>query len=101
MSTVLIIDDHDIIRFGLETLLGSSDGLVLVGSSPSLAEGLKRIADLKPDLVISDMSLDDSKGLETVRSVVQQQLPRHTLVLSMHDEMLYGEQVLAMGARGY
>jgi DNA-binding NarL/FixJ family response regulator len=101
MATVLIIDDHDIIRFGLETLIGSNPELTLVGAAGSLAEGLERIAQLTPDLVISDMSLDDAKGLETVRAVVQQQRPRHTLVLSMHDEMLYGEQVLALGANGY
>lgn len=100
-NRVLIIDDHDIVRYGLESLLVKSGQLQVVGTAPSLDEGLRMIAQLQPDLVITDMSMEDSKGLDTVRAVVQAQAPRPTLVVSMHDEMLYGEQVLAVGARGY
>lgn len=101
MKTVLIIDDHDIVRFGLETLISSSPDLVLVGSVSNLADGLRRIAEARPALVISDMSMDDSKGLDTVRAVIEAQGERSTLIVSMHDEMLYGEQVLSLGAQGY
>jgi len=101
MNSVLIIDDHDIVRFGLETLIGYSRDLRLVGSVARLADGLTLIAERHPALVISDISLEDSKGLETVRAVVEAQAPRPVLVISMHDEMLYGEQVLGLGARGY
>lgn len=101
MNSVLIIDDHDIVRFGLETLLSDCADLQMVGSAPTLAIGLELIALHKPALVISDMSMDDSKGLDTVRTVVAAQSPRRTLIVSMHDEMLYGEQVLALGAQGY
>jgi DNA-binding NarL/FixJ family response regulator len=100
MKSVVIIDDHDIVRFGLEVLLAES-GLQVVRSAATLAEGLQAIAQMQPDLVITDMGTGDSQGLETVRRVVAAQAPRHTLVLSMQDEMLYGEQVLALGAAGY
>jgi DNA-binding NarL/FixJ family response regulator len=73
----------------------------LLGSAETLAAGLRAIADRQPDLVITDMTLRDSHGLETVRAVVAAQQPRHTLVVSMHDELLYGEQVLGLGANGY
>lgn len=82
-------------------MIQTTDDLQLVGSASNLRDGLSQIAARTPDLVISDMSMDDSKGLDTVRTVVQAQAPRATLVVSMHDEMLYGEQVLALGARGY
>ena len=101
MNSVIIIDDHDIVRFGLEMLIAGCPGLRLAGSVPTLAAGLQLIERLKPALVISDMSMDDSKGLDTVRAVVGAQEPRRTLIVSMHDEMLYGEQVLALGAHGY
>ncbi|MCZ8257875.1 MAG: response regulator transcription factor [Polaromonas sp.] len=101
MKSVYILDDHDIIRFGLETLISASPHFRLLGSSRNLADGLVQIAALKPDILISDMSMDDSKGLDTIRAVVQAQAERAVLVVSMHDEMLYGEQVLALGARGY
>ncbi|MES2512311.1 MAG: response regulator transcription factor [Pseudomonadota bacterium] len=101
MKSVYILDDHDIVRFGLETLISASGKFHLLGSSRNLADGLTQIAALQPDILISDMSMDDSKGLDTVRAVVQAQESRAVLVVSMHDEMLYGEQVLALGARGY
>lgn len=101
MNSVLVIDDHDIVRFGLETLISGCPELTLIGSVASLADGLRVIEAEHPSLVISDMSMDDSKGLDTVRAVVEAQKPRYTLIVSMHDEMLYGEQVLAMGAQGY
>ncbi len=101
MKSVFVLDDHDIVRFGLETLIQASGSLSVVGTSSTLAEGLERIAVLKPDLVISDMSMDDSKGLDTVKAVVQAQRPRPVLIVSMHDELIYAEQVLALGANGY
>ena len=101
MRSVFVLDDHDIVRFGLETLIQASGALSVVGSAASLTEGLTRIAVLQPDLVISDMSMDDSKGLDTVKAVVHAQSPRPVLIVSMHDELIYAEQVLALGARGY
>ena len=101
MKTILIIDDHDIVRFALQTLINSSQAMHVVDIQPSLALGLASITRLKPDLVVCDMSLGDSRGLDTMRAVTQAQSPRPTLMLSMHDEMIYAEQALALGAKGY
>lgn len=102
MNSVFIIDDHDIVRFGLETLVGSyAPSLRLVGAAAGLAAGLRQIGELKPDLVITDMSLGESKGLDTVAAVVEAQEDRPVLVVSMHDELIYAEQALVLGARGY
>lgn len=101
MKTVLIIDDHDIIRFGLQTLINNSGTCTVISTQGSLATGVAAIERFKPDLVVCDMSMDDSKGLNTVRAVVKAQNPRPVLLLSMHDEMIYAEQTLALGARGY
>jgi DNA-binding NarL/FixJ family response regulator len=101
MHSVLIIDDHDIVRLGLEALLSHGAQLRLVGSAESLRAGLALIQRLHPDLVISDMGLGDSAGLDTVRALVQAQQPRGLLVVTMQDEMVYGEQALALGAGGY
>jgi DNA-binding NarL/FixJ family response regulator len=100
-ATVVVIDDHDIVRFGLETLIQQAPELRLAGSAASLREGLALIRAMAPDLVITDMGTSDSSGLETVQAVVAAQQPRATLVVSMQDELLYGEQALALGARGY
>lgn len=101
LPTVLVIDDHAIVRFGLETLIGNCPRLALAGSASTLPEGLALIMSLQPDLVITDMGVGDSKGLDTVRAVTAAQKPRSTLILTVHDELLYGEQALALGAAGY
>jgi DNA-binding NarL/FixJ family response regulator len=100
-SSVLIIDDHDIVRFGLETLVHGCPDLRLAGSAATLAEGLRQIEANHPDLVVADMGIGDSSGLDTVRALVAAQAPRPVLIVSVHDEMLYGEQAIALGARGY
>lgn len=101
MHSVIIIDDHDIIRFAADTLYQMTDDLEVVGTAASLKEGVELIKRLRPDLVVTDMGTGDSEGINTVRQVVDAQLPRPTLVLSMHNEALYGEHVLAAGAAGY
>jgi DNA-binding NarL/FixJ family response regulator len=100
-SSVVVIDDHDIVRFGVESLIRECPELRFVASAATLRDGLELIRVHAPDLVITDMGTADSHGLDTVRAVVGAQQPRATLVLSMQEELLYGEQVLALGARGY
>jgi DNA-binding NarL/FixJ family response regulator len=101
MKTIFIVDDHDIVRFGLEMLLKSEPEWRLLGSAVNLQHALRAIAQLQPDLLITDMSLPDSQGLDTVRAMVQAQAHRPVLVVSMHDELIYAEQVLSLGAQGY
>lgn len=99
--SVVIVDSHDIVRFALETLIAASPDLQLAGSAETLAAGLALIRRTTPDLVITDMNLRDSSGLDTVREVVAAQAPRRTLVVAANDEKLFGEPVLLLGAGGY
>jgi DNA-binding NarL/FixJ family response regulator len=101
MHAVLIIDDHDIVRIGLETVLSRAPDMRVVASVGSMAQGIHHITRLRPEVVITDMGLGDSTGLNTVRTLAQVQAPRRVLVVSMQDEMLYAEQALALGADGY
>jgi DNA-binding NarL/FixJ family response regulator len=100
-KSVFIVDDHDIVRYGLETLLNARAALEVVGTAVSLQSAQAALEKIKPDLLITDMSLPDSQGLDTVRAMVLAQAPRPVLVLSMHDELIYAERVLSMGAQGY
>ncbi len=101
MIKILIIDDHDIVRFALKSLIQVGRAGLTVDTEASLATGLASITRLRPDLVVCDMSLSDSKGLDTMRAVVSAQDSRPVLMLSMHDEMIYAEQALALGVKGY
>jgi DNA-binding NarL/FixJ family response regulator len=100
-KSVVVIDDHDIVRFGIETLVHGCPDLRLAGSADSVEAGVRIIAALHPDLVISDMGTRDSRGLDTVRAIVAAQAPRPVLIVSVNDEMLYGAQAIALGAKGY
>jgi DNA-binding NarL/FixJ family response regulator len=100
-QTVFILDDHDIVRFGLATLLKSCESFKVLGTASNLTDGVKAIESFKPTLVVTDMSMGDSKGLDTVRAVIAAQAGRKVLVISMHDELIYAEQVIALGAQGY
>jgi len=101
MYSIFIVDDHDIVRFALQTLFSGTPGLRVAGTAADLHQAVASIAELTPDLVITDMTLRSSRGLDTVRAMIDAQEGRAVLVLSMHDQMLYAEQVLALGARGY
>jgi DNA-binding NarL/FixJ family response regulator len=101
MHSVFLVDDHDIVRIGLEALLSRAPDLRVAGMAGSLTAAVSQIVRLRPELVISDMGLGDSSGLHTVRTLARVQAPRRLLVVSMQDEMLYGEQALALGADGY
>src|SRR5689334_15168839 len=87
-APVVVIDDHDIVRFGLEMLIRQCAELHFAGSAPTLREGLDLIRLHAPALVITDMGTADSHGLDTVRAVVAAQQPRATLVVSMQEELL-------------
>jgi DNA-binding NarL/FixJ family response regulator len=101
MKSIFIVDDHDIVRFGLELLLKNSLEFNVLGSAANLHHAIEAVGQLQPDLLITDMSLPDSHGLDTVRAMVQAQGHRPVLVVSMHDELIYAEQVLSLGAQGY
>ncbi len=98
---VVVVDDHDIVCYGVETLMAGTPDLRVVGAARSLQQAAPLIAHARPDLVVADLSLPGSAAIATARTVVRLQAPRPVLVLSMHEEMLYGRHVLALGARGY
>ena len=98
---VLIVDDHPIVRQGLRRMIDQEADLVVCGEAPGEREARSAIRDLKPDVAIVDISLGQGDGLELVRNVHAQHPDLPVLVLSMHDELIYAERLLAAGARGY
>lgn len=98
---IVLIDDHPLVRQGLAQLINLRPGLAVVGEADSAAQGLDVVRKESPDLVIMDMSLPKSDGLELLKQI-KAEFPRlPMLVISMHDERLYAERVLRAGARGY
>src|ERR1700760_3055887 len=98
---VLIVDDHPIVRQALRRMIELEPDLVVCGEVQTEREARTAIRALAPDVVIVDISLAQGDGLELVRDVHAQQPALPMLVLSMHDELIYAERLLAAGARGY
>jgi DNA-binding NarL/FixJ family response regulator len=98
---VLIVDDHPLMRQGLAQLLNQQSDLTVCGEAENVPEALQKTVDLKPDVVIVDLSLKGSDGIELIRSLRSRNARLPLLVLSMHDEALYAERALKAGAWGY
>jgi DNA-binding NarL/FixJ family response regulator len=98
---ILVVDDHPIVRQGLRRLIDQQRDLEVCGEAESLHEAEAAIRKLKPALVIIDISLKQGDGIELVKEARTRSPNLPILVLSMHDEAIYAERVLAAGANGY
>ena len=98
---ILIVDDHPMMREGLRTLISREHDLAVCGEAETAGQALEAVANLKPDLVLADISLPGRNGVELIKDIRSLQPAVLILVISMHDESLYAERVLRAGARGY
>lgn len=98
---ILIVDDHPIVRQGLRRLMENEEDLSVCGEVETARDARTAIKDLNPDAVIVDISLKQGDGIELVRDVRAHYATLPMLVLSMHDEAIYAERMLAAGANGY
>jgi DNA-binding NarL/FixJ family response regulator len=98
---VLIVDDHPLVRKGLHDLLSEEPGFRPCGEAADAETTLALVEVDPPDIVLLDLSLEGSSGLELIKQL-QARFPEvQVLVFSMHDEMLYAERSLQAGASGY
>jgi len=98
---ILIVDDHPMMREGLAQLINREKDLEVAGEAETAAMAVEKSAQLKPDLVIVDITLPGRSGLELIRDIHVVQPAALVLVVSMHEESLYAERVLRAGGRGY
>src|SRR5208337_2729542 len=98
---VFVVDDHPLVREWLAGLINQQPDLVVVGQAGDGAHALAGVDELKPDVVILDISLKDCSGVELVKTLKQAWPKLLVLVLSIHEESIYGHRALQAGARGY
>lgn len=98
---VLLADDHQILRLGLARLLAGDGGFVVVGecAAGGALAGLVREHD--PDVVVLDLQLADGSAIERIPQLLREFPHLAILVLSMHDQRVYAERCLRLGAKGY
>ena len=98
---IVIVDDHPLFRKGLEQLIHSDGAFAVCGEAGNAAESMDVIRKLNPDLAIVDLSLPGANGIELIKNIRAEFSNLPILVLSMHDESLYGLRALRAGANGY
>lgn len=98
---VFLVDDHPIVRDGLKTLIERRDDLSVCGEAEDAAGALKAIRQTDPDMVITDITLKDSDGLELTKEIKARYPDMPVIVLSIHEESTYCERALRAGAQGY
>ena len=103
MAKLLIVDDHPIVREGLAQLIVQKcpDEVDVVGQAEDAESALDAITRLKPDVVIVDVFLKGSDGIELVKRIKAMDPDINILVLSMYDESLYADRAISAGASGY
>jgi two-component system response regulator NreC len=98
---ILLVDDHPIFRAGLRALLESQPDVRVIGEAGNGAEAIDRANELRPDIILLDISMPDVDGLEALRRMQADHVPGKVLVLTMHAENEYLFQVLESGGYGY
>lgn len=98
---ILIADDHAVLRSGLKALLNCSPEFEVIGEAGDGLESLKMVEELKPDVLILDLSMPDMNGVDCLKEIRSRNLNCRVLVLTMYDDEEYIKEVMRAGADGY
>jgi len=98
---VLIVDDHAVVREGYRTLLEKHAGLTVVGEADNAAAAYQRYKELRPDVVIMDISMPGRGGIDAIEHIRQLDPQARVLVFTMHGGAPYALQAFRAGAKGY
>jgi HlyD family secretion protein len=101
MIRILLVDDQNIVRQGIQALLEPKQQLQVVGTAQDGDSAIKQVENLKPDVVLMDIEMPQMNGLTAIEKITQQFPETKVLVLSSHEEPQYIEQALQAGAEGY
>jgi DNA-binding NarL/FixJ family response regulator len=100
-KTIIIAEDHNILRAGLKALLTSNPQFDVVGEADNGRDAIRRVIDLKPDLVIMDLNMPGLNGMDAIREIKERMPEIKALVLTVHNEEEYVLASLKAGANGY
>ena len=99
--TLMLVDDHDIVRTGLRSFLETRSGLRVVAEARDGSEALQRALETQPAIVLMDITMPGMDGLEATRQLKKSCPNTQVLALTVHDDKQYLMQMLAAGASGY
>lgn len=99
--TVLIVDDHVLMRQGLAALLSEQDGVTVLGEANDGREALRFCGPLSPDVILMDVAMPGLNGADATRLLARDHPHANVLALSMHTDQISVERMLEAGAKGY
>lgn len=100
-TRVLLADDHAVVRQGFRFILEAQPDMEVVGEAANGREAVDRAEQLKPDVVVMDVSMPELNGIEATRRIGEAAPRTRVLALSMHKDSVYVREILKAGARGY
>jgi two-component system invasion response regulator UvrY len=100
-TKVMLVDDHAVVRMGFRLLLEGSPDIKVVAEADSGEEAVRRFAEIKPDVVVMDISMPGIGGLEAIDRILAKDPGVRILVLSAHEDAMHARRVLKAGAAGY
>ena len=101
MITVVLVDDHAVVRSGLRLLLDKHEDIEVVGEAGNAKDALFRARALKPDVILLDVVMPGESGIEALPKLLKESPNTKVLVLSMQDDPSYVREAFAVGASGY
>lgn len=101
LITVLLVDDHAVVRQGYHRLLCGDPAMRVVAEAANSAEALERDREHRPDVVVLDIALPGVSGIETVRRIVARRPAARVLMFSMYQDAIYAARAFEAGALGY
>ncbi|MDH3389089.1 MAG: response regulator [Gammaproteobacteria bacterium] len=101
MISVLLTDDHALVRSGIRRLLEDSGQVSIIGEADCGEESIKLAQQLKPDVILMDVSMPGIGGVEACRRILQRNPGQKIIVLTVHNEQTFPKRMLEIGAKGY
>jgi DNA-binding NarL/FixJ family response regulator len=100
-TSIVVVDDHKLVREGIRKLLETREDFTVVGEASDGEEAVQLVIDKRPDVAVMDIWMPRLSGIDATRRIWKSGLPTKVLVLSMHESRAYVEEVLRAGAAGY
>ena len=98
---VMLVDDHAVVRMGFRMLLEGSDDIEVVGEAESGEDAVRQFGEIKPDVIVMDISMPGIGGLEAIDRILAKNQNMRVLALSAHEDVMHARRVLKAGAVGY
>jgi len=99
--TILLVDDHAVVRMGFKMLIEAEEGIKVIGEAESGEIAVKLFQELKPDIIVMDITMPGIGGLEAIDRIIAKDKITKILVLSAHEDSVHPKRVLNAGAMGY